>query len=129
MDDKMALDHVMNTLTPGTDLKQRQEIIKQNAKLSYKNLASYIDQGGTIKDVADNFNFYKKKYLETTTETDVFDPDIQKAIQNAGKGGVMTTDEFVKLLKNKPEWAKTQNAREEASNYALTVLKQFGLAG
>jgi hypothetical protein len=129
MDDRMALDHVVETLKPGGDIKQRTELIKQNSKLMYKNLASYIDQGGTIKDVADNYNYYKKKYLETAGETDVFDKDIQKALHNDGKAGVMNLNDFIVSLKQKPEWAKTMNAHEEAANYANTVLKSFGLVG
>jgi hypothetical protein len=129
MDDRMALNEVMETLKPGGDIKQRAEIIKQNAKLMYKNLASYIDQGGSVKDVADNYNYYKKKYLETVGETDVFDPDIQKALHNDGKAGVMNLNDFIVNLKKKPEWAKTTNAREEASNYANVILKSFGLVG
>jgi len=129
MDDKMALDEVMQTLQPGSDLKQRAEIIKQNSKLMYKNLASYIDQGGTVKSIADNYNYYQKKYLETGAETDVFDKDIQKALHNDGKPGVMNLNDFIVSLKQKPEWAKTMNAHEEAANYANTVLKSFGLVG
>jgi hypothetical protein len=129
MDDKMALNEVMQTLQPGGDLKQRAEIIKQNSKLMYKNLASYIDQGGSVKSIADNYNYYKKKYLETGAETDVFDKDIQKALHNDGKAGVMNLNEFIVLLKQKPEWAKTMNAHEEAADYANTVLKSFGLVG
>ena len=129
MDDRMALNEVMETLKPGGDIKQRAEIIKQNSKLMYKNLASYIDQGGSVKDVADNYNYYKKKYLETAGETDVFDPDIQKALHNDGKAGVMNLNDFIVTLKKKPGWAKTMNAREEAANYANTILKSFGLVG
>jgi hypothetical protein len=129
MDDKMALNEVMQTLQPGSDLKQRAEIIKQNSKLMYKNLASYIDQGGSVKSIADNYNYYKKKYLETGAETDVFDKDIQKALHNDGKAGVMNLNEFIVSLKQKPEWAKTMNAHEEAADYANTVLKSFGLVG
>jgi len=129
MDDRMALDHMLETLKPGGDIKQRTEIIKNNAKLMYSNLASYIDQGGTVKDIADNYNYYKNKYLETGMSTDVFDADIQKALHNNGKSGVMNLNDFITTLKQKPEWAKTMNAHEEAANYANTILKSFGLVG
>ena len=41
----------------------------------------------------------------------------------------MSTTEFEVLLRNKPEWGKTKNARNEAAGYANDILKMFGLVG
>jgi len=126
-DDKKALNTMIGTLKPGGDIKAEQEKMKQVAKVTYKNLASSIDQGLTVKDVADQYAYYNQKILEKPGVTDVFDPYIQKALHNDGKSGLMSTNDYVTYLKNQPEWAKTQNAREEAASYANTILKQFGL--
>ena len=125
-DDARALNTMIGTLKPGGDIKAEQEKMKQVAKVTYKNLASSIDQGLTVKDVADQYAYYNQKILEKPGVTDVFDPYIQKALHNDGKSGLMSTNDYVTYLKNQPEWAKTQNAREEAASYANTILKQFG---
>jgi hypothetical protein len=125
--DAKALSTMINVIKPGGNIKNEQEKMKQVAKITYKNLASALDSGLTVKDVADQYSYYNQKILEQPGVTDVFNPYIQTALHNSGKSGLMTTDEYVKYLKNQPEWAKTQNAREEAASYANTILKQFGL--
>lgn len=126
-DDSKALNTMIGLLKPGGNINAEKEKMKQLAKVTYKNLGSALDSGLTVKDVADQYSYYNQKILEKPGVTDVFDPLIQTALQNNGKSGLMSTDEYVRYLKNQPEWAKTQNAREEAASYATTILKQFGL--
>lgn len=126
-DDTKALNSMINIIKPGGDIKAEQEKMKQVAKVTYKNLSSALDSGLTVKDVADQYAYYNQKILEKPNVTDVFDPYIQTALHNNGKGGLMSTNDYVTYLKSQPEWAKTQNAREEAAGYATTILKQFGL--
>ncbi len=66
----------------------------------------------------------------------IFDEDIQAALDNkdaSGKaqGGVMSIVDYEKLLrtnpKTKPLWLKTSKAKEEASGYAMDILRMFGL--
>ena len=128
-DDKMALDAMVTAIQPGGSIDKIKEVQKQTAKGLYKNLASAIDAGTTIKDIADQYNYYNNKVLETVKPTDVFDSDIQAALHNDGKGGIMNLNDYIIKLKSKPEWAMTQNARESAADYANTILKQFGLMG
>lgn len=128
-DDKMALDAAVKSIQPGADYKTEIEKMKQVAKVKYKNLSSAIDAGTTVMDVADQFQKYKNTILELAGPTNVFDPDIQKALNNDGKANVMSVTDFTKLMRSKPEWANTVNAREEAANYATTILKQFGFLG
>lgn len=128
IDDSMALQKAASAIKVGGDIKAQQEIIKQTAKVQYKSLASAIDQGVTVRDIADQFNQYKNRVLELANPTDVFDPDMQAALQGDGNK-VMGINDFIIKMRNKPEWAKTQNAREEASNYAISILQSFGLMG
>ena len=65
--------------------------------------------------------------METEVPLDPMGSDAQKALTGGANGGTMTQDEYVRYLKGKPEWAKTQNAREEAAGYATQILKSFGL--
>jgi len=125
--DTLAL--MNETLKPGGSVDQIYTKLKEQAKLAYKPLANYIDAGGTVKDIADQYNSINQKVLETVSPADVFNPDIQKALQGDGKGNLMSLNDYTIMLKNKPEWMQTQNAKEEAANYANTILKSFGLVG
>lgn len=132
---KDALDEVMGgmkrggALTTG-DLDQQQQKIRNMSKAFYTNLADSIDNGLNIKSLADQFAYQKSQILETPSESlDVFDKDIQAALRNNGKSGVMSQTDFEVMLRNKPEWGKTKNARQEASGYVNDILKMFGLVG
>lgn len=118
---------VKETLKPGGSITNIETKLKEQAKLTYKPLASYIDAGGNVMDIANQFNALNQKYLETFTPTNVFDPTIQKALAGDGKN-VMNSDDYIKMLKSDPSlgWSKTQNAREEAANYVTTIGKEFG---
>lgn len=129
-----ALDAVLGGLIPGkeTDLENQKNSIKQQSKAFYKNLSDLIDGGVKVSDIANQFAYYKGQLLETPDNAyDAFDPEIQAALQNAGKDGVMSITDFQNLIRTspttKPKWLKTKQAREEASNYATSILRMFGL--
>jgi hypothetical protein len=128
IDNTAALNSVVNTLQPGGDINTELAKQKEQAKLLYKPLASYLDTGGTVQDIANYYNNLNQKYLETNTPTDVFNPDVQSAIKGDGKN-IMSENDYIGLLKSKPEWAMTMNAREQASQFATSILKQFGFMG
>jgi type III secretion system FlhB-like substrate exporter len=128
-----ALDKIMSgmkqgsTLTTGS-LDPQKQSIKTMSKAVYTNLAQSIDDGLNIKDISNQYAYYKGQILELPDNSiDPFDPDVQAALRNDGKPGVMSYTDFNKRLKNDPRWAKTKNAREEASSYANEILKSFGL--
>jgi hypothetical protein len=130
-----ALDDVLGGLKPGGTLStgkldQQQQKIRNMAKSFYTNLGDSIDNGVSIKNLSSQFANLKSQVLEVPSESlDAFDKDIQIALRNNGKPGVMSTTEFEVLLRNKPEWGKTKNARDEAAGYANDILKMFGLVG
>lgn len=126
IDATSALNSVVSTLQPGGDINQELAKQKEQAKLLYKPLASYLDAGGSVKDIADYFNNLNQKYLETNTPTDTLNPDIQTALKGDGKS-IMSENDYISMLKKKPDWPKTMNAREDAANFATSILKQFGL--
>jgi len=115
------------TLSTGK-LDSQQQAIKNMAKSFYPNLSQIIDNGGTVSAVADQFASKMSNILEIPAQSlNVFDKRIQKALTNNGKPGVMTLGDFEVLLRNEPEWARTKNAKEEASSYATSILQSFGL--
>jgi hypothetical protein len=129
LDDVMGGMVVGGTLTTGK-LEQQQQKIRNMSKAFYGNLSDSIDAGVSIKNIAGQFANLKGQILEMNPEAiDVFDKDIQTALRNNGKAGVMTQTDFELLLRNKPEWSKTKNARDEAAGYANDVLRMMGLVG
>lgn len=130
---KDALNKVLRTFKSGGvldtgALEGEKSMLKEMSKSIYKNLAVEIDRGVKVSDIAGQFASYKSKILEIPSESlDVFDKDIQEALHNGGGQGVMNFNDFQIKMRKDPRWSKTQNAREEASNYATDILRSFGL--
>jgi len=128
-----ALDRIMSGMKPGGtlttgNLDAQKQSIKTMSKTMYPNLAQGIDEGLDIKTISNQYAYYMGQILEIPDNAiNVFDSHIQKALRNDGKTGVMSITDFQKALKNDPRWATTKNAREEASGYANSILKSFGL--
>jgi len=104
--------------------------IKNLSKFKYQNLSTLLSENDDIDiyDLGQSYGSLKSQILELgDSDYSVFDPDIQAALSNNGKPGLMTETEFRQILKKKPEWRKTKNAREEAANYANDILRSFGL--
>ena len=135
IDSKQALDYVIGGLGVGGSLgtgaiDTQKNTIRELSKAFYSNLAPLIDNGVKISDISKQFGAYKGKILELPDEAvDIFDEDIQQALRNDGKPGVMSLTDYQIKLRNDPRWSKTQNAREEAAGYAQSILKSFGLIG
>lgn len=137
LDAQQALNKVTGGLVPGGSLTtgkldaEKKSIIEMS-KAFYGKLAPLIDQGVKISDISNQFAYYKGKMLELPdTAVSVFDEDIQAALKNEGKEGVMTISEYQKMLRTNPktkqQWLKTQGAKEEAAGYANSILRSFGL--
>jgi stress response protein SCP2 len=135
IDSKQALDYVLGGLGVGGSLgtgaiDTQKNTIRELSKAFYSNLAPLIDNGVKISDIGKQFASYKGKILELPDESvNIFDEDIQQALRNDGKTGVMSLTDYQIKLRNDPRWSKTQNAREEAAGYAQSILKSFGLMG
>lgn len=132
-----AYDKVMTgmkpagTLTTGR-LDAQKNSIKNMAKAFYPNLGELIDSGVKPKDIASQFAYYKGQLLETPDNAySIFDEDIQAALKNEGGKGVMSVTQYQTSLRTSPKtkqkWLETKGAREEAADYALEILRSFGV--
>lgn len=139
LDTKQALDKVMGVFTPSgkTDLESAKNTIKSMSKGFYGNISNLIDEGVKPGDLANQYAFYKGRLLGLPDNSiSIFDEDIQAALANrdasgAQKAGVMSIKDYEKLLRTSPKtkemWLKSPGAKEEASGYALEILRSFGL--
>jgi hypothetical protein len=139
LDTKQALDKVMGAFTPSgkTDLDSVKNAVKSMAKGFYGNISNLIDEGVKPSDIANQYAYFKGRLLGIPDNSiSIFDEDIQAAMSNrdasgAQKAGVMSIKDYEKLLRTNPKtreaWLKSPGAREEASGYALEILRSFGL--
>lgn len=128
-DDNMALQDTIKSVQPGASVQAQQDMLKNLAKVKYKQFASAIDSGLTIKDITNQYSQLHNKYLETMVPLDPLSIDAQKALTGGQGGNAMTQDEYITYLKANPAWGKTQNAREDAASYLNTIGKMFGFVG
>lgn len=116
---KYAIDGLSNKNT----LEIVKTKIQNTAKFRYQNLASFIDQGLSVKDIASQYINRMANVLEVNPDTIKLD---DKYIDNALTNNLNFTD-FNKVLRSSPQWEYTTNAREEAAGYANKILQDFGL--
>ena len=125
--DKAALRNlVFDSVSSKNGLENVQTKINNLAKVKYRALTPYLDQGLTVKDIANEYVAKKAQLLELNPAAIRIDadPDIQSALTGES---LVPLYQFEKSLRKNPQWQYTNNAREEASNYALTILQDFGL--
>ena len=124
-----ALSYVANELRLGQkDLNKVNAKILSIAKSTYGNLSDSLSDEVSLKDLSANYIYNMAEVLELNPkDIDALDPTVQTALKNNGNKGTMNLTDFDRMLRNDPRWARTKNAREEASKYAYEVLKDFGL--
>jgi hypothetical protein len=98
------------------------------SKATYSNLSDVLSEQVDLDDLSANYKSTMRQILEISdSQIDVLNPTIQLALKNNGNKGAMNLTDFERVLKQDPRWGKTANARETASNYANSILRNFGL--
>jgi hypothetical protein len=116
---KFAIDGLSNK----NSLEIAKTKIQNTSKVRYQNLAQYIDQGLTVKDIASQYINKMANVLEINPDTIKLDDRyIDSALSN-----LPNFTDFNKTLRSSPQWEYTTNAREEAAGYANKILQDFGL--
>jgi hypothetical protein len=104
------------------------------AKGLYPGLSQQLDQGLTVKDIADPYMQTMANMLEINPNTvKLTDPLVQKALQGqvVAEGGkatptVTTLSQFQQQLRADPRWQYTQNSKDEMSTALMHVGGDFG---
>jgi hypothetical protein len=98
------------------------------SKATYSNLSDVLSEQVNLDDLSANYKSAMRQILEIPdAQIDVLNPTIQLALKNNGNKGAMNLTEFERALKQDPRWGKTSNARETATGYANSILRNFGL--
>jgi hypothetical protein len=117
---KYAIDGLSNKNT----LEIAKTKIQNTAKFRYQNLAPFIDQGLSVKDIASQYINRMANVLEVNPETVKLD---NKYIDNALTNNLNFTD-FNKVLRASPEYPYTDGARTEAAGYLNWINTDFRMA-
>lgn len=111
--------------------------LRQGALSKYGAWRDQLDQGMTMKDIADPYRQLMAKVLEVPDQgISLQDPTIQKALQyrTPAKGKVpgapaqMPLWQFEAQLKADPRWNATQNAQDDIMAAGRKVLSDWGLS-
>jgi hypothetical protein len=122
-----ALKYVIAGGTQKDAIAKQTERMRLNAMTMFGNLKDHIRDGGTVKDIADQYARIKSLKLGMPI-TDAFnDKDVIGAITK--DGGLMSTAEFGRQMQANPLWRQTDEARNTAADFANTILKSFGFMG
>lgn len=101
--------------------------------LKYAGYADEFAKGFDLTDIAANYQSTMSQLLEKDMNTiGLDDPWLQKALQGTDADGnpkKMTTWEFEKLLRDSPEWQKTNNAMSVYTDIGEGILRSFGFRG
>lgn len=115
----------LSSLTSKTAIDDAKAKVQTLAKATYRNLAPFIDQGLTVKDIASQYINKMSNVLEISPDgIDLNNRYIQEVL-SADK--LPSLNEFTIKLRNTPMWQKTSGAIEEAASYAKKILSDFGL--
>lgn len=130
--DSLVQHWVQSTLIGGDTPESVKARIQASAASKYVALAERIKGGETVRQIADPYMQSYGKLLEINGQNiSIDDPLIQRALQSKdakGKPTTQTVYDFENTLRNDPRWAKTDNARNQMSATANSILSTFGLA-
>lgn len=133
LSDAAATDYATKIVAGKLDANTAYSTIRESAANAFPSLGEKIKQGIDLKTLADPYIQSMSNILEIPdTGIDLFDPKIRSALAFTtpdGKVGTKSIYDFEKELRQDPRWQYTNNAREQASSVATTVLKDFGFMG
>lgn len=132
LDDNQAMGYIADNYKTGKDIDATKAKIQKLSKIKYSNLADVLDDDTTLEDIASDFKYtYSQLTGDSSDSIKLDNPIIQKALTNNGAKGVMNKNDFEYLIRTSPEtqkkWLNSPGAKEEASAYALNILRAFGL--
>lgn len=112
----------------GEDIDIFKNLIRQTAKIGLPDkVGKLLDEGVDLNAVYSPYKNLMAKVLEIDAGSiKLDDPTLRAAI---GPDKEMPIYEFERALRKDPRWQYTDTAREEVSDVALGVLKDFGFTG
>lgn len=122
------VDSWLQRVAQGADVNDFARLIRAQAKLGLpEKVAGYLDQGLDLDNIYAPYRNRMAALLEVTPDSiNLDDPLLRSAY---GQDKEMSLYDFQRAVRKDPRWQYTDNAREEVSNVALKVLRDFGFQG
>lgn len=120
----------LDRIAKGESVETFKNIIRQTAKTTWKaddRVSNLLDQGVDLDTIYSPYKSLMASTLEIPTSTITFNDLASKGV--IGGKDPLNLYDFEKLLRKDTRWQYTKNAREEVSNVALQVLRDFGFQG
>ena len=112
----------------GEDIDTFKNIIRQTAKLGLPDkVGALIDQGVDLETVYSPYRRIMAATLEVDPSSIKLDDPVLRSAYGPDKE--MSIFDFKRAVRKDPRWQYTDNAREEVSNTALQILRDFGFQG
>ena len=123
-----SINDWLQRLAKGESIETFKNTIRGAAKLGLPDkVANLLDQGLDLKDIYAPYRNVMASVLEVAPDSiSLDDKTLRMAI---GPEKEMSIYDFQRTLRKDPRWQYTDNARAEASDSVLKVLKDFGFQG
>lgn len=122
------VDGWLQRIARGESVEDFNRIIRQQAKLGLpEKVGSLLDQGLDLSNIYAPYRNTMAALLEMTPDSiNLDDPVLRSAY---GQDKEMSIFDFKRAVRKDPRWQYTDNARQDVSNVALQVLRDFGFQG
>jgi hypothetical protein len=123
-----SLQGWLQKIAQGESPETYKQIIRDTAKIGLPDrVASLIDKGVDLETIYNPYRNMMAATLEVNPETiKLNDPTLRMAI---GPDKEMSLYDYQRSLRKDARWQYTDNARQEVSSIAKSVLKDFGFQG
>jgi len=123
-----SLQGWLQKIAQGESTETYKQIIRDTAKIGLPDrVASLVDKGIDLETIYNPYRNMMAATLEVNPETiKLNDPTLRMAI---GPDKEMSLYDYQRSLRKDARWQYTDNARQDVSSIARTVLKDFGFQG
>lgn len=118
----------LQSIEGGESIDTFKQVIRNVAKLGLPDkVGALVDQGVDLETIYTPYRRQMASLLEVNEDAiSLDDPLLRSSI---GPDKEMSLYDFKKAVRKDPRWQYTDNAKEEVSNVALQVLRDFGFQG
>jgi tetratricopeptide (TPR) repeat protein len=122
------LDGWLQRISRGESVDDFSRLIRAQAKLGLpEKVGTLLDEGLDLANIFAPYRNTMAKLLEITPDSISLDDPVLRSAY--GQDKEMSIYDFQRAVRKDPRWQYTDNAREEVSNAALGILRDFGFQG
>ena len=122
------VDGWLQRISRGESVEDFKRLIRAQAKLGLpEKVGTLLDEGLDLANVFQPYRTRMANLLELTPDAISLDDPLLRSAY--GQDKEMSLYDFQRAVRKDPRWQYTDNAREEVSNIALGVLRDFGFQG